>query len=210
VSGDGSRRTSSATLTQSTGQVGEAIAGGIPGPEILILARTGYATQAVQLSLARAGIPHRAPGRAGPRRARGTPAPANRDQLFLDSSLVVLDTPHRRLEDLAPAAEVAPEHDRRMVGVALGELDDVRRIRASEPVHYLVIIGNDGDVAVGSGEEEDEFGLRAVDVLELVDEQPSPPRADPVKTMRVLAQQPDTKREQIVEIPGVRAPELEF
>jgi DNA helicase-2/ATP-dependent DNA helicase PcrA len=40
------------------GEVGEAIATGVLGPEILILARTGYATQAVQLSLARAGIPH--------------------------------------------------------------------------------------------------------------------------------------------------------
>src|SRR5205823_5232949 len=45
--------------------VAEAIAAGIPGPEILILARTGYATQAVQLSLARAGIPHRVLGSLG-------------------------------------------------------------------------------------------------------------------------------------------------
>jgi ATP-dependent DNA helicase UvrD/PcrA len=47
------------------GQVAEAITGGIPGPEILILARTGYATQAVQLSLAGAGIPHRVLGSLG-------------------------------------------------------------------------------------------------------------------------------------------------
>jgi DNA helicase-2/ATP-dependent DNA helicase PcrA len=47
------------------GQVAEAIASGIPGPEILILARTGYATQAVQLSLARARIPHRVLGSLG-------------------------------------------------------------------------------------------------------------------------------------------------
>ena len=47
------------------GQVAEAIASGVPGPEILILARTGYATQAVQLALARAGIPHRVLGSLG-------------------------------------------------------------------------------------------------------------------------------------------------
>ena len=47
------------------GQVAEAIANGLPGPEILIVARTGYATQAVQLSLARAGIPHRVLGSLG-------------------------------------------------------------------------------------------------------------------------------------------------
>jgi DNA helicase-2/ATP-dependent DNA helicase PcrA len=46
-------------------QVGEAIAAGVPGPEILILARTGYATQPAQLALARAGIPHRVLGSLG-------------------------------------------------------------------------------------------------------------------------------------------------
>ena len=47
------------------GQVTEAIASGVPGPEILILARTGYATQAAQLALARAGVPHRVLGSLG-------------------------------------------------------------------------------------------------------------------------------------------------
>src|SRR5207248_1092631 len=45
--------------------VAGAIAAGVPGPEILILARTGYATQPVQLALARAGIPHRVLGSLG-------------------------------------------------------------------------------------------------------------------------------------------------
>jgi hypothetical protein len=40
-------------------RVSEAIAGGTPGPEILVLARTGYAAQPVQAALARAGVPHR-------------------------------------------------------------------------------------------------------------------------------------------------------
>jgi DNA helicase-2/ATP-dependent DNA helicase PcrA len=47
------------------GQVAEAIAVGVAGPEILILARTGYATQPAQLALARAGIPHRVLGSLG-------------------------------------------------------------------------------------------------------------------------------------------------
>ena len=46
-------------------QVGEAIAAGVAAAEILILARTGYATQATQLALARAGIPHRVLGSLG-------------------------------------------------------------------------------------------------------------------------------------------------
>ena len=47
------------------GRVADAIADAVPGPEILILGRTGYATQAVQLALARAGIPHRVLGSLG-------------------------------------------------------------------------------------------------------------------------------------------------
>jgi len=47
------------------GQVREAIASGVPGPEILLLGRTGYSTQAAQLALARAGIPHRVLGSLG-------------------------------------------------------------------------------------------------------------------------------------------------
>jgi DNA helicase-2/ATP-dependent DNA helicase PcrA len=46
-------------------QAGRAIAAGVPGPEILIVARTGYAAQPVQLALARAGIPHRVLGSLG-------------------------------------------------------------------------------------------------------------------------------------------------
>ena len=49
----------------TAGQIGQAIAAGTPGPEILVLARTGYATQPVQTALARAGIPHRVLGSLG-------------------------------------------------------------------------------------------------------------------------------------------------
>ena len=45
--------------------VAEAIAAGTPGPEILVLARTGHASGPVQLALARAGIPHRVLGSLG-------------------------------------------------------------------------------------------------------------------------------------------------
>ena len=46
-------------------RIGEAIAAGTAGPEILLLARTGYATQPMQMALARAGIPHRVLGSLG-------------------------------------------------------------------------------------------------------------------------------------------------
>ncbi len=45
--------------------IGQALARGIPAGEVLVLARTGYATAPVQAALARAGIPHRVLGSLG-------------------------------------------------------------------------------------------------------------------------------------------------
>jgi DNA helicase-2/ATP-dependent DNA helicase PcrA len=57
--------------------IAQALAQGVAAGEVLVLARTGYATGAVQAALARAGIPHRVLGSLGlyersegPRRAR--------------------------------------------------------------------------------------------------------------------------------------------
>jgi DNA helicase-2/ATP-dependent DNA helicase PcrA len=48
-----------------TGQIADALAGGTPPAEILVLARTGYATEPLQRALAHAGIPHRVLGSLG-------------------------------------------------------------------------------------------------------------------------------------------------
>ena len=45
--------------------IGQALADGMPAGEVLLLARTGYATGLVQAALARAGIPHRVLGSLG-------------------------------------------------------------------------------------------------------------------------------------------------
>ena len=45
--------------------IAHALAGGIPAGEVLVLARTGYATGPLQAALARAGIPHRVLGSLG-------------------------------------------------------------------------------------------------------------------------------------------------
>ena len=42
--------------------IAQALAGGVPAGEVLVLARTGYATEPLQAALARAGIPHRVLG----------------------------------------------------------------------------------------------------------------------------------------------------
>ena len=45
--------------------IGQALAHGVPAGEVLVLARTGYATGPLQAALARAGIPHRVLGSLG-------------------------------------------------------------------------------------------------------------------------------------------------
>ena len=45
--------------------IGQTLARGIPAGEVLVLARTGYATGPLQAALARAGIPHRVLGSLG-------------------------------------------------------------------------------------------------------------------------------------------------
>jgi DNA helicase II / ATP-dependent DNA helicase PcrA len=47
------------------GQIAEALAAGVPPADVLVLARTGYATGPVQAALAQAGIPHRVLGSLG-------------------------------------------------------------------------------------------------------------------------------------------------
>ena len=47
------------------GQIADALAAGTPPAEILVLARTGYATEPMQRALAAAGIPHRVLGSLG-------------------------------------------------------------------------------------------------------------------------------------------------
>jgi hypothetical protein len=43
-------------------------------------------------------------------------------------------------------------------------------------------------------------------VLELVAQQPPPPLPQPLKTMRVLREEPDRARQQVVELERVAAP----
>ncbi|HWE31842.1 MAG TPA: ATP-dependent helicase, partial [Solirubrobacteraceae bacterium] len=47
------------------GQIADALAAGIPGGEIIAVARTGYTTEPLQRALAHAGIPHRVLGSLG-------------------------------------------------------------------------------------------------------------------------------------------------
>jgi hypothetical protein len=77
--------------------------------------------------------------------------------------------PRGRLEDRRAAAEVACKHDRLVLRVALDELDDVDRARASEPVDHLILVPAHDDVPIRPREQEYQLGLGPIDVLEFDD-----------------------------------------
>ena len=72
----------------------------------------------------------------------------------------------------------------------------------------LVVIAAHAHVPVRAGEQVDERRLRVARVLELVGHDPPPPLPQPRQPVRMLREQPDRAREQIVELERVAAPEL--
>ena len=95
-----------------------------------------------------------------------------------------------------------------MAGVALAEAQDVARLGAAEAVDELILVADRRQVAGGPGEQFEQRGLRLVGVLQLVDDQPAPARAQVGEPLRLLAQQPHREGEQVIERPRVAALEL--
>ncbi len=114
------------------------------------------------------------------------------------------------VEDLGAAAEVAAEHDPRMSWEPLGEREHVPRLRAAPAVEQLIVIADAADISAGAGEQCDQGALRLVGVLVLVDQQPAPALAVEREPVRVLGQEPHRVREQVIEVPGVRALQLDL
>ena len=112
------------------------------------------------------------------------------------------------VQDLGARAEVGAEHDLPVAGVALAEAQDVARLGAAEAVDQLVLVADRGQVAGRPGEQLEQRGLRLVGVLQLVDDQPAPARAQVREPLRLLAQQPHREHEQVIERPRVAALEL--
>ena len=113
---------------------------------------------------------------------------AHRDQRLRRAVLVVVNAPDRRLEDLRPRPEVAPEHDLRASRVALGEAEDVSWVGVAPAVDELVVVSDDAQIPVGAGERVHQRRLGVAGVLVLVDQDPAPALAKPGQTMRVLRQ----------------------
>ena len=66
----------------------------------------------------------------------------------------------------------------------------------------LVRVADHHDVAVLAREQPDDLPLRAVRVLELIDQHVSEPVPPPLERIRVLAKQPNHQQQQVVEVHG--------
>ena len=84
--------------------------------------------------------------------------------------IVEADQPVGRVEDRRERAVVPPQDHGPCPEVAVLEGEDVVDRRATERVDRLVVVADDGDVAMLVSEGGDELGLRPVRVLELIDQ----------------------------------------
>ncbi len=73
------------------------------------------------------------------------------------------------------SGESHTQNDLRVGGMALCEAEDVTGVGVTPAVDQLVIIADNAQVPVRSGEQVDQGRLRVTGVLELVRQQPPPP-----------------------------------
>ena len=111
----------------------------------------------------------------------------------------------RGVEDRLPAAVVVDEHDARGTGVRRAEAEDVAERRSSEPVDRLVVVADDGDIAVVRGQQPDELPLRVVRVLELVHQDVPIPTPLLVEDRRVIPQEPEREADLVAEVEAIAA-----
>ncbi len=110
------------------------------------------------------------------------------------------------VEDRLPAAVVVDEDGGRCLRIRVPEAEDVAQRRAPEAVDALVVVPDDGDVAVRLRQQTDDLPLGVVRVLELVDEDVAVSRALLVKDRAMIAQQSEGEPDLVAEIEPVRGP----
>src|SRR5205823_1855622 len=74
------------------------------------------------------------------------------------------------LENGRTRAVIPAEDDRSRIAMPFAEAQDVADRRSPEAVDRLIVVADDGQVAMSLGNDRDELRLGAVRVLELVDE----------------------------------------
>ncbi len=131
-------------------------------------------------------------------------------QLLVLAVGVVGDDGVGGIEDRLRAAVVLVEHDRGDVVERFFELGDVAQIGATEAVHALVVVADDGDLLVLGRQRQGDLVLRHVGVLVLVDEHVLKPLLVVGQHVGVGSEQLDRLHQQVVEVhrPGLQQPGL--
>ena len=114
--------------------------------------------------------------------------------------IVESNEPVRGVEDRSERAVVPAQHDGPCGRVAVAELEDVLDRGATERVDRLIVVADDRDVAMRLGQRRHELRLRAVRVLEFVDEDVAESAGDRTPSRRRLADQPERERDLVAEI----------
>ena len=110
------------------------------------------------------------------------------------------DEPVGRIEDRAERSIVPSQHDGPCARVARLEVEDVVDRRAAERVDRLVVITDDGHVAMRLGKQRHELRLGPVRVLELVHEDVPEAARDGRPGRRRLAHESEGQRDLIAEV----------
>jgi hypothetical protein len=121
-------------------------------------------------------------------------------QLLVEQLLVVRDHGVRRLEDAHRRAVVLFELDQLEVRVVARQAAQVLDVGAAPAVDRLVVVADRGERRARAGELLEQAVLAGVGVLVLVDEQVAQAVLPFVEHFRVLVEQLDRQRDEVVEI----------
>ena len=119
---------------------------------------------------------------------------------FEPVGVVEPDEPVGGVQDRRERPIVAAQDDGPRPQVAVAELEDVVHRRTAERVDRLVVVADDRDVAMALCEDGDQFGLRPVRVLELVDEDVAEPPRDGRSRCRRRANQAQRECDLVAEV----------
>src|SRR5204862_238157 len=113
---------------------------------------------------------------------------------------ILRDEPVRGVQQALRRTTILDERHRGVVGIAFAEAVEVPERATAPSEDRLIVVADDGDVAMWLGEEPEELELRVVRVLELVDEDVAKPTPEPGCRRRVIAEQLQRERDLVAEI----------
>jgi len=126
----------------------------------------------------------------------------SRRDRFPKALAVVLDEPHRPLDDRCRAAVVDGQVEALQAGQSLGQSDDPPHVGQAPRVDRLVVVPDEEDATLGTGEQDGQVELGAVDVLDLVHEEVPTPPAPAGQQVGVLPEQLVRPDDEVVEVEG--------